>query len=68
MPEKNETAAAKSVAKTVEAGSASGAEGKIVFCANLNSWRCVRGDGRQMLVTGCKKTAIERFPKYTVVT
>lgn len=65
MADKNEMKAATIAEKPAARADAPKASGVIVYCPGLNSWRCVRSDGRCMLTAG-KATCIKRFPNYTV--
>jgi len=40
--------------------------GSIVYCPNLDSWRCINAAGRQVLLTGSKQVAQKSFPDFIV--
>lgn len=65
MADKSESKPATIADKPAARADAPKASGVIVYCPGLNSWNCVRSDGRRMLTAG-KATCIKRFPNYTV--
>ena len=40
--------------------------GSIVYCPNLDSWRCLDASGHQVLSTGSKQAAKQAFPDFIV--
>ena len=42
------------------------ASGTIVYNPNLDSWRCLDANGKLLLSTGSKQSAMKAFPNFTV--